>query len=131
MAHTTSVKVRFYELDPYDHVNHTNYLNYFETARIEALSEIGYGLDTLKSKGVQIVLVGINAEFHAPATLHELIDISTRLVKVNRASSEWEQTAMRDGSLVATLHVRSAFTDMDGRPCRTPDGFAEAAQKLA
>jgi acyl-ACP thioesterase len=44
-VHTTSVKVRFYELDPYDHVNHTNYFAYFETARIEYLSELGWGLD--------------------------------------------------------------------------------------
>ncbi len=131
MAHTTSLKVRFYELDPYDHVNHTNYLNYFETARIEALTEIGYGLDQLKKLGVQIVLVEIRAQFHASATLHEVLDITTRLVRVNRASSEWAQIASRDGETIANLEVRSAFTDLEGKPCRAPAGFAEAAARLS
>ncbi|HYJ25139.1 MAG TPA: acyl-CoA thioesterase, partial [Acidimicrobiia bacterium] len=44
-VHVSSVKVRFYELDPYDHVNHTNYFSYFETARIDYLTEMGWGLD--------------------------------------------------------------------------------------
>ena len=62
-VHETSVKVRFYELDPYDHVNHTNYFSYFETARIEYLTEMGWGLDVLKSEGFQLVVVEIRGAF--------------------------------------------------------------------
>jgi len=64
---TTSVRVRFYELDPYDHVNHTNYFSYFETARIEYLTVMGWGLDILKERGWQFVVVEINARFLAAA----------------------------------------------------------------
>ena len=45
-GHTT-IKVRFHELDPYGHVNHGVYLNYFEAARIEVLDAVGFGLNAV------------------------------------------------------------------------------------
>jgi YbgC/YbaW family acyl-CoA thioester hydrolase len=122
---TTEIKVRFYELDPYNHVNHTAYLGYFETARVEALASRGYGLDVMKEQGFQIVLVEMTARFHRPATLHEVLVIETEVVEIARASSRWRQRMSRHGEEIATLDVRAAFTDLDGRPVRPPAGFAE------
>ena len=34
--HVTAIKVRFTELDPYGHVNHAQYISYFEHGRTEA-----------------------------------------------------------------------------------------------
>ena len=73
-VHTTSLKVRFYELDPYDHVNHTVYFSYFETARIEYLRDSGFGLDQMKKEGWQLVLVEANARFLAAARYGRGVD---------------------------------------------------------
>ena len=35
--HTLSLKVRFGELDPYNHVNHSVYVGWFEAGRCEAM----------------------------------------------------------------------------------------------
>ncbi|HEY7704878.1 MAG TPA: acyl-CoA thioesterase [Acidimicrobiia bacterium] len=130
MSHHTEVKVRFYELDPYDHVNHTSYLGYFESARVEALDAIGFGMNVLKEAGFQIVVVELNARFLAPAGLHDVLEIGTEVAETARASSKWRQEMRRDGNLIATLEVRAAFTDLEGRPHRPPDGFVEAMLKL-
>ena len=82
--HTTTVKVRFYELDPYDHVNHTNYFSYFETARIEYLTEKGWGLVEMKARDVQIVVVSIEARFHAAARYGEQLTIHTWVEDLGR-----------------------------------------------
>jgi acyl-CoA thioester hydrolase len=123
---TTDIRVRFYELDPYNHVNHTAYLGYFETARVEALAAAGFGLDVMKEKGFQIVLVEINARFVKPATLHERLTITTEVVEIARSTSRWHQKMTRGGELIATLEVKAAFTDLEGRPVRAPTGFAQA-----
>ncbi len=128
MPHTTDIVVRFGDLDPYDHVNHARYFTYFESARIELLDEMGYGMDVMKRAGFQIVLVEVTASFVTPATLHDRLQVTTRVVDVKRATSLWRQEARRNGELVATLDVKAAFTDLDGRPTRAPHGFAEAAQ---
>lgn len=125
-VHQTSVKVRFYELDPYDHVNHTNYFSYFETARIELLTERGWGLDVMKERGWQIVVVEAHARFLAAARYGEELVISTWVESAGRVKSTWQQTMTRQGEEIARLTIAAAFTDLAGKPRRIPDEFAES-----
>ena len=130
-VHTTSLKVRFYELDPYDHVNHTNYFSYFETARIEYLAEVGWGMDVMKEQGTQIVVVEIQARFQVAAKFGEELTIYTWVTDVARATSTWSQIITRgDDEVVAKLTVKAAFTDLTGRPRRVPDDFKVLAVSL-
>ena len=126
MAHRFEVRPRFYELDPYGHVNHTAYFGYFEAGRVEALAEAGYGLNVMKEAGFQIVLIEATARFLMPAALHEDLVITTSVVEVTRATSMWHQDMKRDADLLATLDVKAAFTNLAGRPTRPPDGFTTA-----
>jgi len=130
-VHTTSVKVRFYELDPYDHVNHTNYFSYFETARIEFLSDMGYGLDFLKEQGFQMVVVDLAARFHVAARYGQELTIHTWIEESGRVKSTWRQLMLRDEEVVATLAITAAMTDLDGRPRRIPENFTEKMQTLS
>lgn len=124
--HRTEIKVRFYELDPYNHVNHTNYLAYFETARIEYLTARGIGLDVLRERGWQLVVVELSARLKAAATLHEVLTVETWAGDVGRVTSTWHQLMTRDDDVIATLEVKAAFTDLTGRPTRIPDEFVRA-----
>lgn len=126
MVHQYEVRTRFYELDPYEHVNHTAYFGYFESGRVEALAAAGYGLDVMKQAGFQIVLVEVVARFLMPAKLHETLLVTTSVVEIARATSRWHQDLTRGDDLLATLDVKAAFTNPAGRPIRPPDGFAAA-----
>lgn len=125
-GHRTSITVRFADLDPWGHVNHARYFSYFESARIELLDEIGFGIMRMGETGRQIVLVELTAKFLAASNLHDVLDVTTRVESVQRATSNWHQEAHRGDELVATLDIRCAFTDLDGRPARPPEGFMEA-----
>lgn len=122
-VHTTSLKVRFYELDPYDHVNHTNYFSYFETARIEYLTDKGWGLMVLKKQGLQLVVVEIHARFLAAAGYGEELTIHTWVEQAGRVKSTWQQRMLRGDEEVARLTVLAAATDLQGKPRRMPDEF--------
>ena len=125
MSHQFRIRPRFYELDPYNHVNHTAYLQYLEAARVEALADIGLGLDVMQRRGFQIVLVELTARFYNAAALHEDLLISTEVAEIGRASSRWSQRIARASDPIATLEVKAAFTNLDGRPTRPPADFAE------
>lgn len=129
-VHTTSVKVRFYELDPYDHVNHTNYFSYFETARIEFLGEMGWSLPTLKEQGFQLVVVEAHARFMVAARYGDELTIHTWVEDAERVRSTWRQAMLRSEEEVARLTIVAAFTDLDGRPRRIPEGFVEHVARL-
>jgi acyl-CoA thioester hydrolase len=130
-VHTTSLKVRFYELDPYDHVNHTNYFSYFETARIEYLAEMGWGLDRMKDQGWQLVVVEAHARFLAAARYGEELTIHTWVEDVGRVKSTWQQTMRRGKEEVARLTITAAFTDLEGHPTRIPPEFADHVSALS
>lgn len=126
----TTINVRFYELDPYGHVNHAVYLNYFEVARIELLDSIGFGLSRLRDMGFHLLVVDAHVRYHAPAVDGDRLTVASELVELRRASARWHQRLTRGDELVATNEVRSAITDAGGRPTRPPAVLAEALQTL-
>lgn len=127
----TTIRVRFHELDPYGHVNHGVYLNYFEEARVELLDRIGFGLSRLKELGHHIVVVEAKVRFLAPARAGDVLTIDSSITDLRRVSSTWHQRMVRDDELIATNDVRAALTDLDGRPSPPPPGLAEALQGVA
>ena len=126
LSHHTTLPVRFYELDPYNHVNHAVYFSYFETARIEALESVGLGLGALEERGFRIVVTDIEAKFLRPLEAGDVMEITTEVVATRRASHEWRQVIRCDGTMAVTIELRAAMVDLQGRPCRVPD-FVEAA----
>jgi acyl-CoA thioester hydrolase len=126
----TEIRVRFHELDPYGHVNHGVYLNYFETARIDVLDHLGIGLEVLRDRGLHLVVVEANLRFRAPAMARDVLRVETELTRLRPASSWWRQRLVRDEpdgevTLVAEGEVRAATSDPSGRPTATPRDLLE------
>ena len=117
------MRARFSDLDPYNHVNHARYLSYFEMARVDLLEEMGFSMARLAEMGLQIVLVEANVRYYAPARLGDEIRVTTRVREVRRASTRWSQRAEVGSEPVATIEIKAAFTDPEGRPQRTPAGL--------
>lgn len=126
---TSTLHVRFHELDAYGHANHGVYLNWFEHARVELLDGIGFGLGVLARRGVQLVVVEVDIRFRAPAELGDRLVVETELGELRRATSVWHQRLMRDDRELATARVRSAATNDQGRPIRPPADLVAALQE--
>jgi len=126
MTHAIPIKVRFYELDPYNHLNHAAYIQYFETARIELLMESGYDLAAMMNDGVMIVVTEIHTRFLASAVAGDELVVETEVVEFKRVTSMWRQRLLRHGELIASQDLRAALIDLDGRPIRFPETMIEA-----
>ncbi len=124
------LRVRFHELDPYGHVNHGVYLNWFETARIEAMDALGFGLSELRTRGVHLVVTEANLRFLLPAVAGDLVTIESEIRDLRRATSWWHQRAVRGGDVLAEVDVRSGTVDADGRPVAAPTDLVAALQSL-
>ena len=122
----STVDVRFYELDPYNHLNHTVYLAYCEIGRIEAMEQRGIGMEALDELGYRVIVVDLVAKFIAPAVAGNRLDVVTEVVRIRRAGHDWRQHIERDGQVLFTASIRAGMTDRDGRPVRVPDFVQEA-----
>ena len=119
VTHRFPIRVRFYELDPYRHVNHAVYVQYFEAARIELLRESGLTLQGMMDDGVMIVVTDIATEAD-----DELV-VETEVLEFKRVTSRWRQRLLRDGEVMVEQELGAAVTNLAGRPIRFPVEMVE------
>ena len=126
MSHTSAIKVRFYELDPYNHVNHSIYVQYCEVARVEWLTEIGFPLERLQADGFQLVVTEVRIRYLGSAGPGETLTVHSDLVELRRASMRFRQLVKRGEELLVEQIITVATTSRDGRPMRIPPELAAA-----
>jgi acyl-CoA thioester hydrolase len=119
------LRVRFYELDPYNHVNHSVYVQYFETARVELLDQVGFSLASMRRDGLSIVVSEINTKFIAAAEESDVLTIETEVLEFRRVTSKWRQRILRGDELIATQELRAAMITLGGKPTRFPPEMLE------
>ena len=129
--HRAELRVRFYELDPYDHVNHSATVAYFEVGRVEALASVGMGLDRLKALDTNLVVIGVHTRFLAPAGLGDELMVESGVGEVGRVRAVWLQRIVRGDDVIATQVVTSASTNGAGRPKRFADELIAALEPYA
>jgi acyl-CoA thioester hydrolase len=118
--------VRFYELDPYGHVNHSVYIQYFEAARVEWLTEVGFPLEQLQADGIQIVVTELNTRYLGSAGPSDRLTIQSELAELRRASMSFRQQIWRGDELLVEQRISAAITNLAGRPIRVPAELAAA-----
>ncbi len=128
--HETTIKVRFNEIDAYGHVNHSNYLHYFEEARISAISQRGKGIDQLLNEGFLLVVAQIETRFLSPAYLSDSLLIESGITQTRRASAQWFQKITKDNTAIAIQNTRVGCTTTQGKPCKFPAELRQAIGEL-
>lgn len=136
--HVSTIAVRFAELDPYSHVNHSVYTTYCEVARTEALASIGIPLEKLANEGFQFVVTDLAMRFRRPAVAGDVVTVETWLSEIGRASSRWSQRILRvdaasdTGSAVelVTAELKVGVCNSEGRPTRPAPWMLEALDGL-
>ncbi len=126
MAHRLDIDVRFYELDPYNHVNHAVYIQYFETARIAVLADAGYTLQGMMEDGVLILVTPIDTKFLKPAARGDHLVVETEVLGYTRVMTNWRQRLLRGDEVLVQQELSAAVTNLDGRPLRFPRDMIEA-----
>lgn len=121
MIHATPIAVRFYELDPYRHLNHSVYIQYFEVGRIDLFAEFGWTLTEMSDLGVHIVVIEIETRFLAAGLEGDELVVETWVEEVKRVTMSFGQRIMRGETVLATQRVVAACTTSEGRPTRLPN----------
>jgi acyl-CoA thioester hydrolase len=130
MAHETTVRTRYGEVDRMGVVYHAHYLAYFEAGRTEYLRTLGRTYREVEDGGMLLMVVDAGLRFHRPAGYDDLLRVRTRVASVTgvRVRFEYEVDRPVDGVLVASGHTTLASTDRDGRPVRMPGALREALE---
>ncbi len=97
MLHHTFIKVRGYHLDGYQHVNNARYLEFLEEARWGYLEQHG-DIEHFEQLGLAWVIVNININYRAQATMGQQLRIDTEFSAINTKSSIIHQKIWLEGT---------------------------------
>lgn len=126
MIHTVSpIRVRYAETDRMEVVYHSNYLVWFETARILMLDEIGLPYREIEASGLYIPVLSANVEYKRPAYFDDRLEVHLFMYEKPRARFQLQYEIHRGKEVLATGSTRHAFMDKNGKGLRPPEAFLE------
>jgi acyl-CoA thioester hydrolase len=136
---TRPFHIRYYECDPYGHVNNANYLRYATQAALEASADAGYDAAKYRELGPVWLIREAGIEYLRPARFGETLSVKTwvsdSLAERVRSRREYEMTLASTGAPSAALGTSlaaRAYTDwvyLDAQtlqPARIPEEMMAA-----
>lgn len=125
-SHNSKIRVYYEDTDAGGVVYYANYLKYAERARTEMLRSIGVEQTKLKeSEGVLFVVRHAEIDLIKPARLDDLLEVTTEVVEVSKASMTMEQSISSDQYKCAEVKVKIACINEAFKPTRIPESVTE------
>ena len=123
---STTVEVRWRDLDAMNHVNNAVYFTYLEQARVHYMRARGLIPD--EPSGVGFILAEASCQYRSPLTLGERATIRIRVSNLGRSSFAFAyRIEGQDGRLVAEAKSTQVCFDYDeGRSVPLSDAWRQA-----
>jgi acyl-CoA thioester hydrolase len=123
---STTIEVRWRDLDALNHVNNAVYFTYLEQARVHYLRALG--VVSGDPAGIGFILAEASCQFNSPLELGERVTIYARVGELRNSSFIFEyRMAGEDGRLAATARTAQVCYDYQNRrPIPIPDEWREA-----
>ncbi len=122
----------YYETDRMGIVHHSNYIRYFEEARIDFMHNIGCDVLELENQGIIIPNVDAYAKYKKPIRFYDEFYVEIKLVKFNGSRMEYDYTIKfcETDEVSATGHTSHCFTTPDLKPLSIRKLFPEQYNRL-
>ncbi len=115
------LRVRYRETDAQGRVHHSNYLNYFEIARVEMLRASGRNYKDLETAGIFLVVTKATCDYRRGAVYDDLLTIKAKVTHAKKVRVTHEYEIHVGDDLIATGSTVVAAMTADGKATRLPD----------
>ena len=125
-------RVRFVETDLMGVVHHSNYLRWFEMARVEYLRRAGVLLPQLLADGIQVPITDVQCKYIQSARFDDIVRIEAVLAEFSRAKLVFRYRVFREDEnlLLAEGSTQNVFITPEGRIVRLPGHYFERIQSF-
>ncbi len=124
LSQTTTLRVRYTEVDAMGYLHHSRFLQYFEIGRVELLRANGVAYADLEKAGVYFVVIKAEITYKRPAKYDDEVDLTTTETRRTHVKIEHDYTLKCGNTLLATGKTAIACVGRDGRPREIPDELA-------
>ena len=129
---TKEFRVRYCETDQMGFVHHSNYLKYFEMARIEWLDSLGISYQKLEGNGIVLPVVEVYIKYIYPAFFGDTLKIKLNIKSPPTAKisfkylvyNQKEKEIANGGTTIAFLNAKNR------KPIRCPKNIYEKISRV-
>lgn len=108
-------------LDTFGHVNNATYLQLFEEARWEFITQRGYGLNKIKSSKLGPVILECRIKFKKEIGLRELITINSETIRYDKITGTMKQVMINsEEQICCEAEMIFGLFDTEKRKLVTP-----------
>ena len=118
-------KANYYENDQMGIVHHSNYIRWFEEARLEMLRAMGLPYKKMEDNGILIPVLGVSCSYKHPIRFDETLVLTLRIQNYNgvRFEMAYEGHSKETGLLSCTGTSQHCFTTSALKPIRMQKHF--------
>ncbi len=127
-----SRKAAYYETDQMRIVHHSNYIRYFEDARISFMSDIGCDVGVMEEQGLYIPNVDAYARYKKPIKFYDEFTVEARLISFNgsRMVFEYKIVLCQSGDVAATGKTTHCFATKDLKPVSIRHSYPDYYKRM-
>ena len=111
-------KINYYETDKMAIVHHSNYIRFFEEARLDMMDQFDLNYRKMEDMGIIIPVMSVDCKYIVPLCFDDEVKIHTKIVKFDGIKMEIAYEIYRDDVLCTTGHSGHCFLDKDMKPFR-------------
>ncbi len=111
-------KTQYYETDQMGIIHHSNYIRWFEEARVDLMDQLGMGYGVMEEQGVISPVLSIHCEYKSMTHFGDTVVILPLLKEYNGIKMTIEYTIMdkETGAVRCVGESRHCFLTKDGKP---------------
>lgn len=123
-------RVNYYETDQMGIVHHSNYIRYFEEARMDMMEKTGLPYAAMEELGLLIPVLSVECHYSKPLLFGETFTISSRLIKYDGIKLQFTYEIHVGEELRTTGNSRHCFLDKEMKPVRMKREFPDIHHKM-
>lgn len=124
-------KVNYYETDQMAIVHHSNYIRYFEEARLEMLDRLNLNYAAMEENGIIIPVLFVDCKYLQPLLYGDEFEIHVCMTKFDGIKMELAYDIYKEGQIHCTTgHSGHCFLNTDRSPVRMKRAYPEIYQQL-
>jgi len=131
LRYVHAFRVAYHQTDGQRRVHHSNFLNFFEDARVEMLRAGGVAYKSIEDSGRLLVVSEMNVRYHSAAEFDDWLEVHVQVTEIRKVRLRHRYRVLRDQTLIAEADSTIACVGIDGRPKKLPSIFLEYADQVA
>ena len=103
-------KTQYYETDQMGIIHHSNYIRWFEEARMDMMEQMGMGYAEMEKRGIISPVLSVHSEYKSMTHFGDTVEILTQLREYNGVGESRHCFLTRDGKPVS---LKRNYIEMD------------------